>query len=154
MKRKLLISSILFFLSAFLVINAQEYVSVGEKIKPNKAVSTQQLSDLANKGQTIQDIKVKGTVVDVCQVKGCWMTVKLDDNTAFRVTFKDYGFFVPKDIIGKEVVFQGDASIEEIPVKDLKHYAEDAGMSKEDIEKITEPKKELSFVAAGVLIEQ
>ncbi len=152
MKKLILTFALIFSFALGNALLAQDYTSVGKSINAKKAIDTQMLSELANKGQTIQDVKVKGTVVEVCQAKGCWMTVKLDDGSAFRVTFKDYGFFVPKDLAGKEVVFQGEAQIKEIPVSELKHYAEDAGKSKEDIAKITQPKKELSFVAEGVLI--
>jgi len=37
-------------------------------------------------------------------------------------------------------------------VATLRHYAEDAGKSKEEIEKITEPETNLMFLADGVLI--
>ena len=36
---------------------------------------------------------------------------------------------------------------------DQQHYASDAGKSKEEIEKITEPSRELTFEASGVLIK-
>jgi hypothetical protein len=38
------------------------------------------------------------------------------------------------------------------PVKELQHYAEDAGKSKEEIAKITEPKKEIVMNAKGILV--
>jgi hypothetical protein len=69
-----------------------------------------------------------------------------------RVTFKDYGFFMPKDISGKSVVIDGYAYIETTSVDILRHYAEDAGKSKAEIEAIKEPLRELSYEAAGVLL--
>lgn len=59
---------------------------------------------------------------------------------------------MPKNLVGKEVVIEGEASVKETSVKQLRHYAEDAGKSKEEIKKITEPKKEVIFMAAGVLV--
>ena len=67
------------------------------------------------------------------------------------VKFRDYGFFVPFDIPGSEVVLEGTAQIETISVDDLKHYAEDDGKSAEEIAKITEPETQIVFVADGVL---
>jgi hypothetical protein len=96
--------------------------------------------------------KVSGKVVEVCQEKGCWMKVEKPGGETMMVKFKDYKFFMPKDIVGKEVVLDGDASIKEVPVKQLQHYAKDAGKSEEEIKKIKEPKKELQFVAKGVLV--
>jgi Domain of unknown function (DUF4920) len=96
--------------------------------------------------------KVSGRVVEVCQEKGCWMKIERPNAENLMVKFKDYGFFMPKNIVGKEVVLDGEATMKEVSVKQQKHYAEDAGKSKEEIEKIKEPKKELQFVAKGVLV--
>ena len=46
----------------------------------------------------------------------------------------------------------GFAFKEVTPVDELRHYAEDEGMSKEEIAAITEPKEELKFMASGVLL--
>jgi hypothetical protein len=70
-----------------------------------------------------------------------------------RVTFKDYGFFVPKDSKGKEVVIEGIAMRKVTPVDELRHYAEDAGKSPEEVAAITEPVQELAFEAVGVLLK-
>jgi len=97
--------------------------------------------------------KVSGKVVSVCLEKGCWMKIERADGEAMMVKFKDYGFFMPKNIVGKEVVLDGEAAMKETSVKQLKHYAEDAGKPKEEIEKIKSPKKELIFTASGVLVK-
>jgi Domain of unknown function (DUF4920) len=96
--------------------------------------------------------KVTGKVAEVCQEKGCWMKVEKADGEKVMVKFKDYKFFMPKDIVGKEVVLDGEAQVKEVSVKQLQHYAKDAGKSEEEIKKIKEPKKELQFVAKGVLV--
>lgn len=96
--------------------------------------------------------KVTGKVVEVCQEKGCWMKLQKSDGEPLMVKFKDYKFFMPKDIIGKEVVLEGQAVVKEVPVKQLKHYAKDAGKSQEEIDKIKESKREVQFIAAGVLV--
>lgn len=103
-------------------------------------------------GQDSVEIKVTGTVSEVCQAKGCWMSIASPDGEDMRVTFKDYGFFVPKDLAGKKVVIEGVAKIEETPVDVLRHYAEDAGKSPEEINAITEPVKEIAFEATGVRV--
>ena len=94
-----------------------------------------------------------GEIKEVCQAKGCWMTLDLGDDELIRVKFKDYGFFVPKDAAGKTAVIEGIAKKEVIDVSELKHLAEDAGKSQKEIDAITEPKEELTFVAKGVIIQ-
>lgn len=96
--------------------------------------------------------KLTGTVESVCQNKGCWMKLDAGNGETMRVSFKDYGFFVPKDLAGKTVVVEGVAEVKAISVEDQRHFAEDAGKSKEEIEAITEPKEELVFVADGVIV--
>ena len=70
------------------------------------------------------------------------------------VKFKDYGFFVPKDIEEKEVVIHGKAFVAEVSVEEQRHYAEDNGKSEAEIAEITLPKRTLSFLADGVLIKK
>ena len=96
--------------------------------------------------------KVKGTVSKVCEKKGCWMTLAQTDGEGIMIRFKDYKFFMPMDIVGKDVVLQGTAQRTTTSVEELKHYAEDAGKSKEEIEKITTPKTAIEFIATGVLV--
>ena len=96
--------------------------------------------------------KVKGTVKEVCLEKGCWMKLEQTDGDGIMIRFKNYKFFMPKNIAGKDVVLDGIAKITTTSVEMLKHYAEDAGKSKEEIEKITEPKKGIEFIAKGVLV--
>jgi hypothetical protein len=99
-------------------------------------------------------MKVTGKVQEVCQKKGCWMTLVSDQPgyPEMRVTFKDYAFFMPKDLSGKRVVVDGFARVETTSVEILRHYAEDAKKSPAEIAAIKEPKREVSFEAAGVLI--
>ena len=73
-------------------------------------------------------------------------------NKTIFVKFKDYGFFMPKDISGREVVMHGKAFFRVTPVEELRHYAEDAGKSADEIAQITEAKRELSFLADGVIL--
>lgn len=96
--------------------------------------------------------KISGKVVEVCQEKGCWMKIEKADGDKMMVKFKDYGFFMPKDIVGREVVLDGETIAKEVSVQQLRHYAEDAGKSQEEINKITKPRKETQFIAKGVLV--
>jgi len=68
------------------------------------------------------------------------------------VKFKDYGFFMPKNITDKEVIVNGKAFVSEVSIEEQRHYAEDAGKSEDEIAKIIEVKKTLSLEADGVLL--
>ena len=95
-----------------------------------------------------------GEIIDVCPKKGCWMNVKVDTDTIF-VKFKDYGFFVPKSgIEGKQVLMSGKIFRDTISVERLRHYAEDAKQTKEEIDLITEPEYKINMIAEGVAIRE
>jgi hypothetical protein len=96
--------------------------------------------------------QILGVIKEVCSKKGCWMTMHLPDNKEMRITFKDYGFFVPKNAQNYPVIIEGIASKKLIDVETLRHYAEDAGSSVEEIENIVGPKEEYEFVATAVKI--
>ena len=99
---------------------------------------------------------VRGTVVEVCQKKGCWMTLQpagaVAETAPYMVRFKDYGFFMPKTLSGAEVVVEGTARRTVTPIDELRHYAEDAGKTPAEIAAITEPREEISFEATGVRV--
>ncbi|NRA48212.1 MAG: DUF4920 domain-containing protein [Phaeodactylibacter sp.] len=127
----------------------------GETITADGAISYDALnSQMETETADSVAVKFTGTVQEVCQAKGCWMTIASAAPNAepIMVRFKDYGFFMPKDISGRKVIMDGYAFVEETAVEELRHYAEDAGKSKEEIEAITEPKKETKFLASGVLL--
>lgn len=124
----------------------------GELITPEGAEDVNTLLASVENEEEL-NAKVSGTIVEVCQSKGCWMTLQLDNGETMRVTFKDYGFFVPKDAAGKTVIMDGIAKVDVTDVETLRHYAEDAGKTQEEIDAITEAKKGLSFEASGVIIK-
>jgi Domain of unknown function (DUF4920) len=132
-------------------VNGQ--TNFGAKIKQNKKAlpANEVASTLGNNDKA--KIRVTGVVEDVCQAKGCWMKVTTDNGKSMRVTFKDYAFFVPKDIAGKKVIFEGTAYKTVTSIADLKHYALDAGKTEAEITKITKPESEITFEADGVIVK-
>lgn len=115
------------------------------------------INDLASKlsdSDSVAGLTVSGTVASVCQMKGCWMTMKTAEGKEVRVTFKDYDSVVmPMDAAGKDVVIHGIAKRKVVSVDTQKHFAKDAGESEEAIAAITEPKESVVFVADGVVIK-
>lgn len=99
-------------------------------------------------GKTIQ---VTGTIDSVCQKKGCWMQVK-DGDTMTRVKFTGYKFFVPLDVAGRNVTVEGVAETTIVTEAMRRHYAQDAGKSKEEIEKIKGDETSVSLMVDAVKI--
>lgn len=96
-------------------------------------------------------IKIEGEVKDVCQTKGCWLVVT-DGTHEMRVSFKGYGFFVPKDSAGKKVTLEGVIQKKTISEDHARHNAEES-KSKVDPETITGPQQIITLVATGVQIK-
>lgn len=100
-----------------------------------------------------KNIVVHGVITDVCKVKGCWMRMKDDSGDELFVRFKDYGFFVPRNAAGRNVVVHGWTERSLISVAELRHYAEDAHKSAAEIAAITQPQMQTTFFADSVMIE-
>ncbi len=123
----------------------------GAKTDESNAIAISELPGKL-KGDDTTAVKVKGQVLDVCSKKGCWMTLKVNDSTEAFVKMKDYGFFVPMDLVGKTVVLDGKSFVKTTSVAELKHYAEDAKKPQSEIDAITAPKKEIRLIAQGILV--
>lgn len=130
-------------------ISGRTITYYGDTFNPNDVMSVDDLFKKMSDKEGMENIQVEGEVVSVCQVKGCWMRLAASDGEELMVKFKDYSFFMPLDLTGK-VTMSGKAYKQVTPVDELRHYAEDAGKSAEEIAEITEPLEELLFEATGV----
>jgi len=121
----------------------------------NAGIDLEKFSSVIDKFslENIDNKNLSGEIINVCPKKGCWMNLKVDEDTIF-VKFKDYAFFVPKSGVESKLAFiSGNISKDTISVERLRHYAEDAGKSSDEIEKIVKPEFKLSFLADGVAIK-
>ena len=150
-KNGLLSVSVLFLAVAFFQCqqSGAEWESFGEPISEEASATTSKMLAEVSTKDTIS-VKFTATIEEVCQMKGCWMTLKSESGERIRVTFKDYGFFVPKDAAGREVVINGLASLSMLDEATAKHYADDSGREYNP----ETDRKEVSIVASGVLIEK
>lgn len=121
-------------------------------VSVSKAITVVKLESELEKTKKAEGVSVKGEVTDVCEKRGCWLTLKTEDGSAFFVKMKDYAFFVPTALKGKNVVLEGNAERKVTSVDELKHYAKDAKKSKAEIDAITSPKEEVRFLANGIKV--
>ena len=135
---------------------AIKYASFGKEISKDNILTKEALFKEyknLNKGDTLL-VTYASKINDVCSKKGCWMKNDLGEGNEIMVRFKDYGFFMPLDSKGSNVIVEGKAYVTEISVEELQHYAEDAGKTKAEIEAITTPEYTYAFMSNGVLIEK
>ena len=133
-------------------VPADKGTTFGAKTTADNAITVEQLAAIMKNNQGKKtEVKIKGKVTTVCEAMGCWIKIKSTDGD-MMVRMKDHSFFVPLALNGKEVVIDGIAEEKQTSVTQLKHYAEDAGKSKEEIDAIKEPKTEITITAKGVLV--
>lgn len=133
-------------------VPAEKGSKFGADVTAEKAVAVEEMVKIleSKPGEKI-DVKIQGTVVEVCQAEGCWLRMKNGDSK-IMVRMKDHKWFVPTALNGKTIILQGVAEIKETSVAQLKHYAEDAGKTQAEIDAIKEPKKEVLVNATGILV--
>lgn len=124
------------------------------KVDTSKAVTVDEMLK-AFEGKTEEtEFTFVAPIEEVCSKAGCWINVDKGNGETFMVRFKDHFTIPPKTKIGTEAYIHGVAYWDTIPVDLLQHFAEDAGKSKEEIAKITEPKFELSFEADAIVMKK
>jgi hypothetical protein len=127
------------------VVMAEHY---GAPLDSRTAVSVDSaIQQLAGKRSAA--VVVQSKVAKVCQAKGCWLGLS-NASGEVRVTFKDYGFFVPPSLIGKTVLVEGVLEKVTLSLAETRHYVRDAGG---DPAKVTQPRVEYRIVASGVEVK-
>ncbi len=131
-------------------------VVVGDRVDGETTITAADLVAHADSldGQTVL---VAGTVREVCQQSGCWMTLDAPDGAVVRIAVPkdadgEYVYTFPKDVAGASVRLAGTFSVTEESVETLRHLAEDGGASPDSLARITAPKRTLALTAAGAEI--
>lgn len=138
----------------FLTANADDSFSVdqtfgGEVPAAGEAVTLKKA--IANLEQGAEGfVKIKGQVTEVCQAKGCWM-ILVDGDTYARVSFEDYGFFVPIETSMQRSVIYGQLSEHVLSGAQAEHFAQDAGA--QSTLKLEGEVREYSILARAVQLE-
>ena len=126
---------------------AQEVVTrgaaIGESPVVDLAAALGNPSDYAG-----EQVILEGTVVKACPMKGCWMELApAGAARGIRVTFKDYGFFVPTDVAGRAARMEGTFETNVFSRHDADHLIEEGVALVRNADGTA---TELSFVASGV----
>ena len=95
--------------------------------KPLQGLKPVTLQDVLAKPEAGKLVRLEGTIDKVCQNKGCWLELK-QQAASVHVTFENYGFFVPKDSMGKPAILEGRVVVKQPTPEDIAHLkAEGAG---------------------------
>ncbi|MBU6208332.1 MAG: DUF4920 domain-containing protein [Planctomycetes bacterium] len=106
--------------------------------------------DQVMRGEAGQDgampVVIEGELSKVCLTMGCWVEMKTSGEPLLVMT-RDHEFFVPRNATGVRARAYGRAVAREQSVETLRHIAEDAGASADEIARITEPRTRMVFIA-------
>ena len=93
-------------------------------------------------------VLVEGVIEASCTNKGCWMQLATGEGKdSVRVTFKDYGFFIPLNAKGMKARAEGVTVVKELSKAEVDHLeGEGAKIARKDDGTAIE----VSFVANGV----
>lgn len=96
-------------------------------------------------------VLVDGKVRAACTRKGCWMELAPTTGKGTqgcRVTFRDYGFFVPTDSAGSDARVEGVLSVRTVPAGEVAHLeSEGATFQRKDKDGSA---REVRMIATGV----
>jgi hypothetical protein len=111
------------------------------------------LTDIISRADKLGDktVMVEGHVRKACTRKGCWMELaeSAEPNAqGLRVTFKDYGFFVPLDSAGSRARIQGVVKVKVVSKGDVAHLESEGAKFTSKAPDGTA--REVQFVATGV----
>lgn len=103
---------------------------------------------------TKEAVVVEGVIAASCTRQGCWMQLapsEEKDAQSVRVTFKDYGFFIPLQAKGMKARAEGVAVVKTLSKADADHLEEEGAKLKRQQDGTA---LEVSFIANGVELKK
>jgi 3-oxoacyl-(acyl-carrier-protein) synthase len=115
----------------------------GEPLPKNQAPLP--LSVVLSKPDDGRQVLVEGVVRRACSQMGCWMELApAEGGPGLRVTFKDYGFFVPTDSAGAKARVQGTLKVAQLTAAQADHLRAEGGSMAAGAQ------REVRLIASGV----
>ncbi len=106
------------------------------------------VTEAIDPGRIGKAVQVRGTVLQVCQEEGCWMSIT-DGKNGLRITFEGSAFVVPMDVEGA-VIVEGTVQEEVFEQEDARAITETMGWSEEQVKSIQGDTRLPVMVATGV----
>lgn len=129
-------------------VNSAEVIKRGAPIGDSQQVK---FADAIKEPQKYagKTVRIEGVVKRVCKMEGCWMEIAPDaESETVRVTFKDHGFFVPKDGDGLKFRAEGELKLKTLSKEEVDHLVKEDGAKVKTNADGTA--NEVTFVATGV----
>ena len=100
----------------------------------NESLPKLTMAKLANHSTSYlnKPFQVETRIAKVCQKKGCFFIAQQDEHI-LRVSFRDYGFFIPTDSSGKTVIIAGELIQKDLSPEQATHYKADLKSNSDEI---------------------
>jgi hypothetical protein len=119
----------------------------GAPVPAGAAIAVTQLVASA-RSYTERAVIVEGMITRECTEKGCWMQVAPDATAdGMRVTFKDYGFFIPQAMVGRRARMEGVTKVTTHSRSAAEHLIGEGAKLKRNADGTA---TEVQFIANGV----
>ena len=126
---------------------AGNVVTRGDAVPAGKAISVAELLQ-SPQNYAKEPVVVEGLIEMACTNKGCWMQLApAAGKPGMRVTFKDYGFFIPLDSKGMQARAHGVTKVKTLSKKEADHLEGEGAKLSRNADGTA---REVSFVASGV----
>jgi hypothetical protein len=105
---------------------AQDAQSETFGVKINNSLPILSMQDLVTDSPShlAKPFQVEARIAKVCQKKGCFFIAQQDQHI-LRVSFRDYGFFIPTDSHGKTVTLAGELVQKRLSSEQVAHFKAD-----------------------------
>ena len=115
----------------------------------NPALESVSLGELINNGAQHlgKPFQLETKIAKVCQKKGCFFIAQQNEHV-IRVSFKDYGFFIPTNTSGNTVIINGELIQKHMSEEQAAHFTADLSEHSSAIK----PGSVLEIVATSVNI--
>lgn len=137
---------------------ATQQARLGEPMKypPEHKVSVKEVLAHPEKYDG-KHIRVAGVVADLCDHAGCWMSLA-DDKGDEDALFVQFTYDLTKARIdpqsrGHKVVADGKLVVQEVPEGQRKHLAQEAGLSAEEVAKISGSEMRVTLECPSAVIK-
>lgn len=94
----------------------------------NDALPVVSLANLLTESPAPDQFQLTVRISKVCKKKGCFFIAQ-EGKHVVRVSFRDYGFFVPTDSNGKIVTLAGALITKQLTDKQAEHFNKDIGQA-------------------------
>jgi len=76
-----------------------------------------------------QVVKTEGEIAQVCQRRGCWMELRVENVAPVRVPMAGHSFFLPRDVAGRQATVEGVVAMRPLSESERAHLEAEGALA-------------------------